>query len=79
MISIVPLARTIEVRTAVSAHGPWSAPRSVARCDLPRDAEAFCSDVSIHHIEAGAAIVSYAIASFAPLADARPRIARVSW
>jgi hypothetical protein len=62
----------IEVRTAESVTGPWTAPRPLVSCELPADdIEAFCGYPMLHPELADPArpdelVITYDIASLAP-------------
>lgn len=48
MLSVAGFGDTVFVRTAEQPAGPWSPPRDVHRCELPRgDSAAFCDTVRI--------------------------------
>src|SRR5690606_14956340 len=67
-----PLGDTVFLRTGLGPTGPWSPPAPVTRCALP--AGAFCGALAFAEplAVAGELALTYAIASFDPLApDAR--------
>ena len=87
MLYATPLASELTVRSGLDISGPWSAPYTLGRCDLPSsDPGAFCGDSAlVPELAAdGQIALTQGVASFArpPAAtdqDFWTRLVRVPW
>lgn len=67
MTYVPPLGKTIVARTSIAPEGPWSAPRTLAACDLPKVDGVFCGGAQQHALDglaAGSIAVTYGARSF---------------
>jgi Domain of unknown function (DUF4185) len=87
MLYATPLANQITVRSGLGISGPWSAPYTLADCDLPAsDPSSFCGDLALVPELAADGEIAFtqAVASFARPARATDqdfwtRLAHVPW
>lgn len=68
-VYVTPLGKQLTLRTGLTPTGPWSQPRDVAGCELPKqDTGSFCGGVALHPqlagLGAGELAITYTINTF---------------